>query len=149
MFHGLGNRCDTLSRHIPEEFQGEMDILCHHPTPGEIGALEALLHFGNRLLESGGRGNGNKGTYHHWTRFLYSSGAPEEEQETETALCQASSKEIIEHDAPATRQAFQLGQWLIDIEETKTQETNHQREQRYWDGTVRQQHAGYFVDDNR
>ena len=64
-------------------------------------------------------------------------------------MCQASSQEIIEHNAPATRQAFQLGQWLPDIEATKTQETKHQREQGYWDGTVRQQHAGYFIDDNR
>ena len=104
MFHGLGKRCDTLSRYIPEEFQGEMDVIWRHPTPGEIGALEDFPYFCNRLLESGGRCYSNKSTYHHWTQSIYDSRAQEEE--TEAALGQEASKEIIEHNPPATRQPF-------------------------------------------
>ena len=75
--------------------------------------------------------------------------AHEDECETYTDLGQESSEEIIEHNSPATRQAFELGQGFAYIKEAKTQETNHEREPYHWDSTIRQEHAGYFVDDDR
>ena len=75
--------------------------------------------------------------------------AHEEERETYTHLGQEASEEVVEHNPPATRQTFELGQGFIYIKEAKTQETNHEREPCYWDSTVRQEHTGYFVDDNR
>jgi hypothetical protein len=64
-------------------------------------------------------------------------------------LGQEPSEEIVEHNPPATRQAFELGQGFADVKEAKTQETNHEREPGHWDSTVRQEHAGDFVDDDR
>jgi hypothetical protein len=75
--------------------------------------------------------------------------AYEDEEETYTDLSQESSKEIVDHNPPATRQALELGEGFTDIKEAKTQETNHEREPCDWDSTVRQEHAGYFVDDDR
>jgi hypothetical protein len=75
--------------------------------------------------------------------------AQEDEAEPYTDLAQQSSEEIVEHNPPATRQAFELGEGFADIKEAKTQKTNHQREPCDWDSTVRQEHASYFVDDDR
>ena len=75
--------------------------------------------------------------------------AQEDEEETYTDLGQKSSEEIVEHNPPATRQAFELGEGFADIKEAKTQETNREREPYNWDSTVRQEHASYFVDDDR
>ena len=75
--------------------------------------------------------------------------AHEDECETYTDLGQESSAEIIEHNPPATRQAFELGQGFVYIKEAKTQETNYEREPCHWDSTVCQEYAGYFVDDDR
>ena len=73
----------------------------------------------------------------------------EDERETYTDLRQESSAEIIEHDPPATGQAFELGEGFDYIKEAKSQETNHEREPYHWDSTVCQEHAGYFIDDDR
>jgi hypothetical protein len=75
--------------------------------------------------------------------------AHEGERETYTNLGQEPSEEVVEHNPPATRQAFELGQGFADVKEAKTQETNHEREPGHWDSTVRQEHAGDFVDDDR
>jgi hypothetical protein len=75
--------------------------------------------------------------------------AHEDERETYTDLGQEASEEIVEHNPPATRQAFELGQGFAYIKEAKTQETNHEREPCHWDSTICQEHAGYFVDDDR
>jgi hypothetical protein len=75
--------------------------------------------------------------------------AQEDEEETYTDLGQKSSEEIVEHNPPATRQAFELGEGFADIKEAKTQKTNHESEPCDWDSTIRQEHASYFVDDDR
>src|SRR5215467_4157662 len=64
-------------------------------------------------------------------------------------LGQKSSQEIVEHDPPATRQAFELRQGFADIKEAKTQEANHKREPCHRDSTVCQEHAGYLIEDDR
>jgi hypothetical protein len=75
--------------------------------------------------------------------------AHEDEEETYTDLGQQTSEEIVEHNPPAAGQAFELGEGFADIKEAKTQETNRKREPCDRDSTVRQEHAGYFVDDDR
>ena len=83
-----------------------MYVVWRDPTPGKSQVLEDLSYFCHRLLECGGRCNSNKGTYHHYTQDIDGSGAHEDEEETDTDLGQESSQEIVEHNPPATRQAF-------------------------------------------
>ena len=83
-----------------------MYVVWRDPTPGKREALEDLTYFCHGLLQSRGWCNGNKGTYHHCTQGIGGSMAHEDECETYTDLGQESSEEIIEHNSPATRQAF-------------------------------------------